>query len=231
MPFFSFSCSHGGPVKFQMDDIKMCPTKSSVKYYLVGQWVYRLHSREIMHLLASVHLSTWACESYIVHPDTWNTVQHFCVCAGNRGVCGQPHTSSHQIMLEDRRTGSFRKLRPNRVVTAVCIPSVSHSGETWHCHVKDESNWKVRLIVMYKFTAINFPGSNVSRPGQCYLLCSGHSSKYDIITCTCKFTSPCGHPTYVDTPLLWTLFSGPVEFSLYSALSITKLVSLLWTPR
>ena len=29
-------------------------------------------------------------------------------------------------------------------------------------------------------------------------------------------TQSCGHPTYVDTPPLWTLFQGPNQFSLYS---------------
>ncbi len=39
-------------------------------------------------------------------------------------------------------------------------------------------------------------------------------------------TSPCGHPTTVDTPPLWTLFSRPVWFSLCN--SVYR-VSLVWT--
>ncbi len=48
-------------------------------------------------------------------------------------------------------------------------------------------------------------------------------------------TSPCGHPTTVDTPPLWTLFSRPVWFSLYNPVyvatpSFTNVdTSLLWT--
>ena len=45
-------------------------------------------------------------------------------------------------------------------------------------------------------------------------------------------TSPYGHPTTVDTPPLWTLFSRPVWFSLYVVCGPwPHLVSLVWTPR
>ncbi len=39
-------------------------------------------------------------------------------------------------------------------------------------------------------------------------------------------TSPCGHPTTVDTPPKWTLYSRPVWFSLYNPV---YQVSLVWT--
>ncbi len=44
--------------------------------------------------------------------------------------------------------------------------------------------------------------------------------------CIYSRTSPCGHPTTVDTPPLWTLFTRPVWFSLYNPV---YQVSLVWT--
>ncbi len=58
----------------------------------------------------------------------------------------------------------------------------------------------------------------------CYLL-TIQPGKVDIYS----RTSPCGHPTYVSTPPLWTLFPGPIQCDVDTNCFTTVDTPLFWT--